>query len=92
MLTVKIADGTTSDSIYWSTKFGVVGSPGTMPPGTLAPHSGGPVSPGTTVFLTYTSPDPVLAVLSVIISLHPVDDPNLEPSDGQVLPIALDVR
>jgi hypothetical protein len=92
-MTLGTTDGATSDSLYWGSNFNVVGGPPSIvPPGTLTPRSGGPVSVGTTVFLPYFTMAPVDAVVNVITSMHPVDaGQNVVPADGVVTSIFLTV-
>jgi hypothetical protein len=78
-----IEDGTTTDSIYWATTIG--GAPGT-PSGTVTPSSGGPITPGTTIVLTYIPTAPGPGGVAILYSLQPVLDTHIVPSDGGRLP------
>jgi hypothetical protein len=88
-ITVDITNPVIGDSIYWNTQLLVNGSPNTVPPGTITPRSGGPIPAGTTVTLTYTGSTPPLTALVFVTSLQPVDNPSVEPADGERLGMLL---
>ncbi len=81
----------TPGSIYWGSNFKLVqGQQGTM---TLTPRFGGPVAPGTTVTITYTTTTVTQVVVNVLYSLQPIaPDTNVVPADGGDLPFFISVQ
>lgn len=68
---VAMSDGSSVD-LYWDTDFRTNSVPfGLVPPGSLAPRSGGPISSGTKIELQYRTTEPVDAEVAFYVSTTP---------------------